>query len=426
MLLVTRLLMFLMIKSGKLDNKKHLLGVNTKYVPDINKGEVQTYFGKFSNVNFVKYAKKILIGLLCVFGLGVGFAGGTAIYGAATGNGSSVLNFGLDFKSGATATINFSDYDQFVDIEDMDHIKDDNGDITGDSIRRFLSEYTTITEDKLPADKNISIVETYDTENECNTLAIKIEFSNIGKDSTETDFLTGFDELVLNQLGLNTVTDYEEYVTVNQQVSSPTMAKATVINALLSLLVAFALIIVYISIRFRYTYAIASILALLIDCMSMLSIFAIFRIEVQVEFVSAILAIIGYSINDTVVIFDRVREIAKETNFGNIDEEGRYNIVNKALQNCATRSFWTTVSTMLPVIALIFIGAEATRAFSIAMLIGLISGMCSSLFIAPSFWLLLEKRHMKRLKEKAIKAAEQAQKKAGKGPEEMTIVGIND
>ena len=145
------------------------------------------------------------------------------------------------------------------------------------------------------------------------------------------------------------------------------------------------------------------------------------------DLLSAVLAIIGYSINDTVVIFDRVREITKETNFGNIDEQGRYNIVNKALQNCATRSFWTTISTMLPVFALIFIGAEATVAFSIAMLVGLVSGIFSSLFIAPYSWLILEKRHMKRLKEKAIRDAEKVlKKKHNDGPQELTIVGIND
>ena len=204
------------------------------------------------------------------------------------------------------------------------------------------------------------------------------------------------------------------------------MAKATVINAMLSLLIAFALIVVYISVRFRFTYAISSIVALLFDTMSMLAIFAIFRIEVQVEFVSAVLAIIGYSINDTVVIFDRIREIAKETNFGNIDEAGRKNIVNKALQNCATRSFWTTISTMLPVVALIFLGASATIEFSIAMLVGLISGIFSSLFIAPASWLIFEKRHHRRLKEKAIREAEMVGKKKSTGPEEMTIIGIND
>ena len=81
---------------------------------------------------------------------------------------------------------------------------------------------------------------------------------------------------------------------------------------------------------------------------------------------------------------------------------------------------------MLPVIALIFIGAEATVPFSIAMLVGLVSGIFSSLFIAPSFWLILERRHMIRLKEKAIKAAQQDGKQKSSGPEEMTIVGIND
>lgn len=204
------------------------------------------------------------------------------------------------------------------------------------------------------------------------------------------------------------------------------MAKATVINALLSLAVAFILIVVYISIRFRYTYALASIAALLLDVLSMLSIFAIFRIEVQVAYVSAVLAIIGYSINDTVVIFDRVREITKETNFGNIDDEGRYNIVNKALQNCAFRLFWTTISTMLPVAALIFIGSQSTLAFSIAMMVGLISGVATSIFIAPSFWLIIEKRHMLKLKKKAIKAAAEVGKQKETGPQEMTVVGIND
>ena len=120
------------------------------------------------------------------------------------------------------------------------------------------------------------------------------------------------------------------------------------------------------------------------------------------------------------------REVSKETNFGNLDEKGRYNIVNKSLQNCASRSFWTTISTMLPVLALIFVGADATVAFSIAMLIGLVSGIFSSLFIAPSLWLILEKGHMRRLKEKAIRDAEKVGQKKSNGPDELTVVGIND
>ena len=435
MLLVTRLLMFFLVKSGKLDNKKHLLGVNEKHVPDINKGEVQTYFGQFHKVGFVKQSKKVLIGLLCVFGLGIGFAGGNAIYGAVNGDGAYPLNFGLDFRPGATATINFTNYDVFEDVEELNEIRveipDENGgeptyEVSKEKLREFLVSYTTINEDQLPSDDDISITEVYDDDLECNTLSIVIKFSQIGTDTSETDFLSGFDELILNQLNLVSVTDYADYVNVSQQLSSPTMAKATVYNALLSLIVAFALIVLYISIRFRYTYAIASIVALIVDCLSILSIFAIFRIEVEVEFVSAVLAIIGYSINDTVVIFDRIREISKETNYGKLGDNERHLIVDKALQNCATRSFWTTMSTILPVIALIFIGAEATVPFSIAMLIGLVSGIFSSLFIAPSFWLIMERGHMRRLKEKAIKAAEQVGKKKSSGPEEMTIVGIND
>lgn len=434
MLLVTRLLMFLLVKSGKLDDKKHLFGVNTKKIPDISRGEVQTYFGRFHGVKFVKQSKKVLIGLLCVFGLGIGFAGGHTIYGAATGNGGYPLNFGLDFLPGATASINISDIDTFEDEDDVwvHLLQEDNttGEklsieekYTEDSIKRFLVNELYFDE-KTEMPTTISITSEYDSATELTSLAIKFTFANIGTNESELDFLTSFEEEVLR--ALNVTEDYEDMITVSQQVSSPTMAKATVMNALLSLLVAFALIVVYISVRFRFTYAISSLAALFIDVMSMLSIFAIFRIEVQVEYVSAVLAIIGYSINDTVVIFDRIREISKETNFGKIDEEGRYNIVDTALQNCATRSFWTTISTMLPVIALIFIGADATLEFSIAMLIGLISGIFSSLFIAPALWLRLEKRHMKRLKEKAIRDAEKVGKQKSNGPEELLVVGIND
>lgn len=431
MLLITRLLMFLLIKSGKLDNKKHLFGIDTKKVPDISKGETQTYFGRFNNVNFVKATKKVLVGLGCVFLLGLGFAGGSAIIGGVNGNGAYPLNFGLDFLPGATATINITDLEEFENNPDVNmSFLQDESDVEGDtkytenSIKNYLQNNLGFEDKQLPT--SVSSVKAYDEDTEKWTLAIKLEFANIGTDDTDLDFLTGFEEAVINDLNIEIIADYEEMITISQQVSSPTMAKATVVNAMLSLLVAFVLMVVYISVRFRYTYAIASLAALTIDVLSMLAIFAIFRIEVQVEFVSAVLAIIGYSINDTVVIFDRIREISRETNFGNIDEEGRYNIVNKALQNCATRSFWTTISTALPVIALIFIGADATVAFSIAMLVGLVSGIFSSLFIAPSLWLILEKGHMRRLKEKAIRDAEKVGQKKSNGPDELTVVGIND
>lgn len=432
MLLITRLLMFLLIKSGKLDDKKHLLGVKEKLIPNISKGEKQTYFGRFHNVNFVKLTKKVAVCLACVFGLGLGFAGGFSIYGAATNTGAYPLNFGLDFLPGATATINISDLEQLEDNADVNmvYLQDENGASDGsslyteESIKKYLKDNLYFNDKQLPT--GVSVVKQYDTDTELWTLSVKLEFANVGTDDSDLDFLTGFETEVINDLNIEVITDYEEIITISQQVSSPTMAKATVINALLSLLVAFALIVVYISVRFRFTYAIASLVALFFDVLSILSIFAIFRIEVQVEFVSAVLAIIGYSINDTVVIFDRIRETAKETNFGKLDEKGRLDIANKSLQNCATRSFWTTISTILPVVALIFIGSEATVAFSIAMLVGLISGIFSSLFIAPSTWLILEKRHMLRLKEKAIKDAEKVGKQKSSGPEELTVVGIND
>ena len=437
MLLVTRLLMFLLIKSGKLDNKKKLLGVNENYIPDINKGETQTYFGRFSGVNFVKATKKVLIGLGCVFVLGLGFAGGHAISGAVSNSTDSFLNFGLDFRAGATASIQFTNLEAFDENENVQIFRDieelaSKGDNESKAqaqelVIKLLEENEFYEKEQMPT--NISVSSTWDAANECTQLDIKLEFGNIvvEKDGSVPSCLTNFEENILVNYTIEDVEDYADYVSISQQVSSPTLAKATVINALLSLAVAFVLIVLYISIRFRFTYAIASLAALAVDVCSMLAVFAIFRLEVQVEYVSAVLAIIGYSINDTVVIFDRVREIAKETNYGNLGEEGRFNIVNKALQNCATRSFWTTISTMLPVLALIFLGADATLEFSIAMLIGLVSGIFSSLFVAPSLWLVLEKRHMLRLKKRDQEKAERLLNKKNSGqPEELTVVGIND
>ena len=437
MLLITRLLMFLLVKSGKLDNHKKLLGVNEEYIPDINKGETQTYFGRFSKFNFVKVTKKVAVALGCIFALGLGFAGGHAINGAVSNSTDSFLNFGLDFKAGATASIQFTNLEAFDenenaqifrDIEELASKSDNESKQAAQNlVIQLLEENEFYEKDQLPT--NISVTSSWDSTNECTQLDIKLEFGNIvvEKDGSVPSCLTNFEENIKVNYTLEDIEDYEDFVSISQQVSSPTLAKATVINALLSLAVAFALIVVYISIRFRFTYAIASLAALAVDVLSMLAIFAIFRFEVQVEFVSAVLAIIGYSINDTVVIFDRVREIAKETNYGNLDDEDRYGIVNKALQNCATRSFWTTMSTMLPVLALIFIGADATLEFSVAMLIGLVSGIFSSLFIAPTLWLILEKRHMLRLKKREIEKAERLLTKKNSGqPEELIVVGIND
>lgn len=415
MLLVTRLLMFLLIKSGKLDNRKYLFGVKENQIPNIAKGETQTYFGPFAKWNFMKPVKKILIGYAAVVVIGIGFLCGSFIGG---GHG---LNFGLDFLEGSTASINITDLAKVMDVDEFEAIQDADGNVTVASVKYFLNN--NMGYDIEPA--SISVVggmnsDGYDKETGLYTLNIKIEYNRTFSQ------LGDFAEKVETELGFNTIQDFEEFVTITQQTSTPTMARATVINACLSLLIAFALIIIYIALRFRFTYAIASVVALIFDCLFTLAIFSIFRISVETEFVSAVLAIVGYSINNTVVIFDRVREIAKETNYGNITSEDRYQIVNKALQNCAGRSLWTTVSTLLPVLALICIGSSSTLAFSIAILSGLLSGLCSSLFIAPWFWLIFEKNHIKKLHDKAVKDAEKAPKKKPSGPEEMTIVGIND
>jgi len=180
-------------------------------------------------------------------------------------------------------------------------------------------------------------------------------------------------------------------------------------NGIKALIFASIGIIIYITIRFKFTYAIGAVIALLHDILIMVAIFSILRLEVSSLFVAALLAIIGYSINDTIVSFDRIRQNEKE-------KLSLAEIVNLSLNQTIKRSIFTTITTMIPVVMLIIMGSFEIITFNIALLIGLLAGTYSSIFIASQIWLMLE--HKEKKKPKKIK-------KHDDGPEEMAIKGIN-
>lgn len=158
-------------------------------------------------------------------------------------------------------------------------------------------------------------------------------------------------------------------------------------NAIYALLIAFTLKLLYIAFRFEFKFGISAIIALFHDILLVLGIFSLFWWEVDSSFVAAILTVIGYSINDTIIIFDRIRENLKRRKKGQDVET----LANISIMQTLTRSINTSLTTMLVLLALLLFGGGNIRYFILAMLIGVISGAYSSIFNAAPLWVVFRK-----------------------------------
>lgn len=153
-------------------------------------------------------------------------------------------------------------------------------------------------------------------------------------------------------------------------------------NAVIAVVISWVLMILYITYRFEYRFAVSGILALIHDIIVVLGLFSILHKEIDASFVAAILTIIGYSINDTIVIFDRIRENLKTHRKG----ESIHDLVNRSIWQTMTRSIYTVLTVLFATAALYFFGGETTKNFSLALLIGFASGAYSSIFNASPIW----------------------------------------
>jgi len=153
-------------------------------------------------------------------------------------------------------------------------------------------------------------------------------------------------------------------------------------NAIYALLISWALMIVYITYRFEFKFAVSGILAIVHDLIVVIGIFSLLHKEIDATFVAAILTICGYSINDTIVIFDRIRENLKTHS----KTEPFAQLVNRSIWQCMTRSIYTVLTVLFATAALYFFGGETTKNFSLAILIGVASGAYSSIFNASPIW----------------------------------------
>lgn len=168
----------------------------------------------------------------------------------------------------------------------------------------------------------------------------------------------------------------------------PVFSVELVNQALLALLVAAVGMVLYITWRFEFKFAISAIVALLHDVLIVLGFFAIFRVEVNSEFVAALLTIVGYSINDTIVVFDRIRE-----NMGNAKRRDDVEqIANQSVVQTMRRSINTSVTTLIAIGAVLIFGGATLKPMATALVVGIIAGTYSSIFVASSVWVDWKKR----------------------------------
>ena len=207
---------------------------------------------------------------------------------------------------------------------------------------------------------------------------------------------------VLNKDEIKNLNDYIESnykLSSDIYVVSDVVKKELVKNAIKALIISSIAIIIYVSIRFKFNYAISGIIALLHDVVLTILFFGLFNIEINSTFIAAILTIIGYSINDTIVTFDMIRELYKEKKNVKTSEDIN-KIVDTSVKRVLSRTILTSVTTIIPVIMLLIMGAREIVNFNIALLVGFIFGTLSSIFVSNYLWSKLEyKRITKPIKD---------------------------
>ena len=257
------------------------------------------------------------------------------------------FNFGVDFTGGTNINISSSN------------------DINFNKVTELVRKYDIRDYDYYMGTKKEGFIKLNDILDDETSIRIKKEFEKLG------------------------------YTTSSSEIST-LVTKNLTSNAVKSLIFSLIAMIIYVAIRFNMNFAVTGILMLMHDVLVILSIFAIFYIPVDFIIVASLLTIIGYSINDTIVVFDRIRENRKKlyNNRKELTDEEINNLVNVSSSNTFNRNIWTSITTIIAVVSLICVGLNDIYTFNISVLIGLIAGTISSLLIGPRLWIRFEKRTM--------------------------------
>ncbi len=161
-----------------------------------------------------------------------------------------------------------------------------------------------------------------------------------------------------------------------------TVGSELVQQAAMAVVLSWILMIIYITFRFEFKFAMAAIIALMIDVTVVLSYFSLFQLELDSSFVAALLTVVGYSVNGTIVIFDRIRENLKSHR----RSEDLGKMVDRSIWQCMTRSLYTMLSTLFAIVSIFVFGGDTIHNFAFAMLVGFSSGFYTSTFLAGPMW----------------------------------------
>ena len=263
------------------------------------------------------------------------------------------LNYGIDFRGGTMFMVSSSENIRVTDVRNT--LSSSNlGDV---SISQATNPLETLSAGTLTSTDNIFIIKVEKTEGQ-----------NI--------------ETKVKALLLNKVPDIKflQIESVGSKVSSELVR-----NGMLAVLFAVISVLVYIWLRFEWQFALGAVFALIHDVILTIGVFSILRYEFNLSIIAALLTIIGYSLNDTVVVFDRVRE-----NLRNFKSLPLLKVLNMSINNTLSRTIMTSVTTLLALFALYFLGGDVIRGFTFAMIWGVLVGTYSSIFVAAKILLILD------------------------------------
>ena len=355
----SRWLLKQLTESGICDGHPEWFGVKKNQIPDVNKGESQFYYG-IRGFDYIQKAKYLIRTSLAIFAVAVVLGTVNAV-----GN-RGFMNLGIDFASGTKLTI------------------------TGD---------TTVTIDDVSAElSNLGYSNfSYQAAGDSTVYATT-------KSSLTVDELKQIKEVFRNKYGQEP----------GDNVVTPVVGRELVRNAVILTIVAWIAMLTYVAFRYEWDYSVSCLVALVHDVGITLALFAILRLEVNTEVISVLLTIIGYSINNSIVVFDRVRETMKDVK-GKPDYR---KVVNDSLDQTLLVSLYSSFTTLAPVVMLLILGSRSIFTFTFAMLVGLIAGTFSSIFIAPRLWCWIRENYTPKQKTKKKKEEKEQL-------DEYTIKGIN-
>ncbi len=303
------------------------------------------------------------------------------------------FNLGIDFTGGSIITVYANDEGIITDAKVYDISKNDQYEEMKNRIAKVFAQeqFNGISVDIYrTSSMNISNLVKEGK-------AIQIQYQNRdGEDGSQIAATNKLIREALQQEFGYTTFDYEAAVS-SPEVVTPTASGELLMNAFIAMIVAIAFILIYVAFRFEITSGLAAILALFHDLMIMTSLVLIFRIEINSSFVAALVTILGYSINNTIVIFDRIRENVKS---GKFVKANNMTLANASVKETMTRSFYTTLTTVITIAMVAIIGVNDIREFALPILFGIIAGFYSSVFITPGLWSIAYKPK----KKKAAKA----------------------